>query len=196
MVSTTRPISCLTERSRVAEPTCPRKYFETTMLVACCDQGFGISTWRCSKTTCPFHCRSPHRAAPIRPGRTGRYPARRKEAGKLESGPMASRRGHESRGASRRQVSVPSRSHRLLSGSGGRHLVSSAFVHASSARATPLPYGALALSETRSVSCLWSRACRSFEVQRSCRRRCLNLIACWGSLPSQAVSRATLNMRP
>ena len=41
IVSTTRPISCLTERSRSGEPTCPRKYFETTMLVACCDQGFG-----------------------------------------------------------------------------------------------------------------------------------------------------------
>ena len=32
----------------------PRKYFETTMLVACCDQNFGISTSRCSKTTFPF----------------------------------------------------------------------------------------------------------------------------------------------
>src|SRR6185503_3766967 len=42
MVSTTRPISCFTERSRSGAPTCPRKYFETTMLVACCDQDFGI----------------------------------------------------------------------------------------------------------------------------------------------------------
>ena len=24
------------------------------MLVACCDHGLGISTWRCSKTTWPF----------------------------------------------------------------------------------------------------------------------------------------------
>src|SRR6185436_10366170 len=54
MVSTTRPISCLTERSRSGEPTWPRKYFETTMLVACCDHGFGISTPRCSKTSAPF----------------------------------------------------------------------------------------------------------------------------------------------
>src|SRR5687767_5994250 len=44
MVSTTLPISCLTERSRSGEPTWPRKYLETTMLVACCDHGFGIST--------------------------------------------------------------------------------------------------------------------------------------------------------
>src|SRR5918993_1676682 len=51
---TTRPISCLTERSRSGDPTWPRKYFETTMLVACCDQAFGISTPRCSKTTEPF----------------------------------------------------------------------------------------------------------------------------------------------
>src|SRR4249919_2222158 len=43
MVSTTRPISCLTLRSRSGEPIWPRKYFETTILVACCDQAFGIS---------------------------------------------------------------------------------------------------------------------------------------------------------
>src|ERR671912_1356139 len=54
IVVTTRPISCLTERSRSGDPTCPRKYFETTMLVACCDQDFGISTPRCSNTTVPF----------------------------------------------------------------------------------------------------------------------------------------------
>jgi hypothetical protein len=38
----------------LGDPTWPRKYFETTMLVACCDQDFGISTPRCSKTTVPF----------------------------------------------------------------------------------------------------------------------------------------------
>src|SRR6185295_16230746 len=54
IVLTTRPMSCLTERSRSGELTCPRKYFETTMLVACCDQVFGISTPRCSNTTVPF----------------------------------------------------------------------------------------------------------------------------------------------
>ena len=54
MVSTTRPISCLTLRSRSGVPIWPRKYFETTMLVACCDQARGISTSRCSKTTLPF----------------------------------------------------------------------------------------------------------------------------------------------
>src|SRR4029453_8275994 len=32
----------------------PRKYFDTTMLVACCDQNRGISTSRCSKTSSPF----------------------------------------------------------------------------------------------------------------------------------------------
>ena len=41
MVSTTRPISCLTLRSRSGVPIWPRKYFETTMLVACCDQNLG-----------------------------------------------------------------------------------------------------------------------------------------------------------
>src|SRR5205814_2582282 len=44
IVVTTRPMSCLTLRSRSAVPIDPRKYFETTMLVACCDQDFGIST--------------------------------------------------------------------------------------------------------------------------------------------------------
>ena len=41
IVSTTRPMSCLTLRSRSGVPICPRKYFETTMLVACCDQSLG-----------------------------------------------------------------------------------------------------------------------------------------------------------
>src|SRR6187455_1369166 len=54
MVSTTRPISCLTERSRSGVARVPRKYLETTMFVACCDQKRGISTSRCSKTTEPF----------------------------------------------------------------------------------------------------------------------------------------------
>src|SRR5688500_520064 len=54
IVSTTRPISCLTLRSRSGLPICPRKYFETTMFVACWDHDFGISTSRCSKTTFPF----------------------------------------------------------------------------------------------------------------------------------------------
>jgi hypothetical protein len=35
-------------------PIWPRKYFDTTMFVACCDQKRGISTSRCSKTTLPF----------------------------------------------------------------------------------------------------------------------------------------------
>ena len=54
MVSTTRPTSCFTERSRSGVPICPRKYLETTMFVACWDQNLGISTSRCSKTTEPF----------------------------------------------------------------------------------------------------------------------------------------------
>src|SRR6266852_579765 len=53
IVVTTRPMSCLTLRSRSAVPIGPRKSFETTMLVACCDQDFGISTSRCSNTTSP-----------------------------------------------------------------------------------------------------------------------------------------------
>src|ERR1700704_6861978 len=53
IVVTTRPTSCRTLRSRSGVPICPRKYFETTMLVACCDQDFGISTSRCSNTTSP-----------------------------------------------------------------------------------------------------------------------------------------------
>src|SRR3984893_6895420 len=53
IVVTTRPMSCFTLRSRSGVPICPRKYFETTMLVACCDQDFGISTSRCSNTTSP-----------------------------------------------------------------------------------------------------------------------------------------------
>src|SRR6516164_3373334 len=54
IVFTTRPISCRTLYSRSGVPICPRKYFETTMLVACCDHDAGISTSRCSKTTSPF----------------------------------------------------------------------------------------------------------------------------------------------
>ena len=53
MASTTRPISCRTLRSRPGDESCPRKYFETTMLVACWDQNAGTSTPRCSKTTSP-----------------------------------------------------------------------------------------------------------------------------------------------
>src|SRR5215467_13286434 len=53
IVLTTRPISCLTLRSRSGVPSCPRKYLETTIFVACWDQNFGISTSRCSNTTSP-----------------------------------------------------------------------------------------------------------------------------------------------
>src|SRR5947209_6080550 len=54
MVSTTRPISCLTLVSRRGVPSWPRKYLLTTTLVAICDQALGISTSFCSKTTAPF----------------------------------------------------------------------------------------------------------------------------------------------
>src|SRR5437016_9281364 len=54
MVRTTRPISCLTLRSRSGVPRTPRKYFETTTLVATCDHVVGISTSCCSKTISPF----------------------------------------------------------------------------------------------------------------------------------------------
>src|SRR6202040_543419 len=53
IVWTTRPMSWRTLRSRSGEPICPRKYFETTMLVACWDQDLGISTSRCSNTASP-----------------------------------------------------------------------------------------------------------------------------------------------
>ena len=46
-------MSCLTLRSRVGDSIGPRKYLETTMFVACCDQKDGISTSRCSNTTSP-----------------------------------------------------------------------------------------------------------------------------------------------
>jgi hypothetical protein len=61
-VPATRPIICLTERSRAGEPTWPRKYFWATMFVAFCDQLFGNSTSVCSKAT-----RSPW---PMRASRT------------------------------------------------------------------------------------------------------------------------------
>src|SRR5437868_14538427 len=76
MVRTTRPISCLTLRSRSGVPMTPRKYFETTTLVATCDQLVGISTSCCSKTISPFslvidasrvsHWTSPNGATPGR----------------------------------------------------------------------------------------------------------------------------------
>src|SRR5438552_278740 len=76
MVRTTRPISCLTLRSRSGVPMTPRKYLETTTLVATCDQLVGISTSCCSKTASPFsllmaasrvsHCTSSNGATPGR----------------------------------------------------------------------------------------------------------------------------------
>src|SRR3989442_15083563 len=76
IVRTTRPINCLTLRSRSGVPRTPRKYFETTTLVATCDQLVGISTSCCSKTTSPFslvmeasrvsHWTSSHGATPGR----------------------------------------------------------------------------------------------------------------------------------
>jgi hypothetical protein len=51
MVPATRPIICLTERSRAGELSCPRKYFWATMFVAFCDQVLGNSTSVCSKAT-------------------------------------------------------------------------------------------------------------------------------------------------
>src|SRR6185503_3432531 len=49
IVSTTRPIICLTLVSRSGEPIFPRKYFCATMFVAVCDQNFGNSTFVWSK---------------------------------------------------------------------------------------------------------------------------------------------------
>src|SRR5688572_7814221 len=53
IVPTTRPTSWRTLRSRCGVPTGPRKYLDTTTLVASCDQKRGTSTSRCSNTTSP-----------------------------------------------------------------------------------------------------------------------------------------------
>src|SRR5258708_40256833 len=54
MVSQTREITCLTLVSRRGVSSWPRKYLETTTLVAICDHDAGISQSFCSKTTSPF----------------------------------------------------------------------------------------------------------------------------------------------
>src|SRR3990172_7217879 len=46
-------MSCLALRSRSGVSSPPRKYFETTTLVASCDQNAGTSTLSCLKTTSP-----------------------------------------------------------------------------------------------------------------------------------------------
>src|SRR5690242_14773172 len=59
MVSTTRPTSCFTLCSRLGWPTAPRKYFDTTTLVASWDQPEGTSTSFCSKITLPLSLEMP-----------------------------------------------------------------------------------------------------------------------------------------
>ena len=54
IVSTTRPMSWRTERSRCGVPGFPEKYFCATMFVAVIDHAFGTSTSFCSKNTSPF----------------------------------------------------------------------------------------------------------------------------------------------
>ena len=54
MVSTTREIIWRTLTSRRGVPRGPRKYLETTTLVAICDQKAGTSQSFCSKTSSPF----------------------------------------------------------------------------------------------------------------------------------------------
>src|SRR5437879_1165018 len=105
MVRATRPISCLTLRSRSGVPITPRKYFETTTLVATWDQ----TIWRAGRDPGPGSdppgpglagdrpgqleaARSPHLhllaellalrplpgQTPVRPGhRSGRHPTYR-----------------------------------------------------------------------------------------------------------------------
>ena len=53
MVSATRSIICLTERSRWSVPSWPRKYLLETTFVARADQDLGNSRSFCSKTTLP-----------------------------------------------------------------------------------------------------------------------------------------------
>src|SRR4051794_1725284 len=73
MVPATRETICLTERSRVGEFSCPRKYFWATMLVEFCDQVLGNSTssWRKEPTAA---VRSSHSTASKgwTPGRVNR----------------------------------------------------------------------------------------------------------------------------
>src|SRR5258708_28498588 len=76
MVSQTREITCLTLVSRRGLSSGPRKYLETTTLVAICDHDTGISQSFCSKTTSPFslameavrlsHCTSSKGCTPAR----------------------------------------------------------------------------------------------------------------------------------
>ena len=54
MVSTTREIIWRTLTSRRGGPSGPRKYLETTTLVAIWDQKAGTSQSFCSKTSSPF----------------------------------------------------------------------------------------------------------------------------------------------
>ena len=54
MVLATRSMSWRTEVSRSSVPRRPRKYFETTTLVAVWDQALGTSTPVCSKIFSPF----------------------------------------------------------------------------------------------------------------------------------------------
>ena len=98
MVSTTRPISCLTLRSRSGVPIWPRKYFETTMLVACCDQNFGISTSRCSNTTSPFSLPMTAERSSHSTSSNGSTPGTREEARERQS----RRAGGRSAGCPRR----------------------------------------------------------------------------------------------
>ena len=130
IVSTTRPMSCLTECSRSGEPMWPRKYFETTMLVACCDHVFGISTLRCSKTTLP-------RSLPMTASRSshstssnGSTPAVVKYRGKSSPGIVTADGAPRARRRPGRLHLSPGC---LLPGSRSRQLVPSAFLHASSA---------------------------------------------------------------
>ena len=66
IVPATRPTICLTEFSRVGEPSWPRKYFWATMFVAFWLQDFGNSTSRCSKATrSPWAMRASRRSHSI-----------------------------------------------------------------------------------------------------------------------------------
>src|SRR5262245_66065051 len=86
IVSTTRPINCLTLRSRSGVPICPRKYFESTMLAACCDHALGISTSRCSKTTLPFSLPITAERISHSPSSNGSTPGRVKYRGNSRPG--------------------------------------------------------------------------------------------------------------
>src|SRR3954447_4392399 len=85
IVPATRETICLTERSRVGEFSCPRKYFWATMFVEFCDHDFGNSTFSCRKEPTAA-VRSSHSTASngCTPGRVNRRRTLKASAGRCD----------------------------------------------------------------------------------------------------------------